>query len=39
MIPPAQAEVAALLRRLAGAAPIETHISAVFVGARHGSGS
>ena len=31
-IPPAQAEVAAFLARLAGAAPIETHISAVFVG-------
>jgi hypothetical protein len=33
VIPPAQEGVAALLRRLAdGAAPIETHISAVFVG-------
>lgn len=33
MIPPQQAEVAALLRRLTGGAePIETHISAVFVG-------
>ncbi len=32
-IPPGQAEVAALLGRLTGAAPIETHISAVFVGA------
>ena len=32
MIPAAQAEVAALLRRLAGADPVETHISAVFVG-------
>jgi len=32
-VPPEQAEVAALLRRLAGAAPVETHISAVFVGA------
>ena len=31
-IPPAQAEVAAFLARLAGAAPIETHISAIFVG-------
>jgi aminoglycoside phosphotransferase family enzyme/predicted kinase len=31
-IPPAQAEVAAFLARLAGAEPIETHISAVFVG-------
>ena len=31
-IPPAQAEVAAFLAGLAGAAPIETHISAVFVG-------
>ena len=31
-IPPAQAEVAAFLADLAGAAPIETHISAVFVG-------
>jgi aminoglycoside phosphotransferase family enzyme/predicted kinase len=34
MIPPEQAATAALLRRLAGGrAPIETHISAVFVGA------
>jgi aminoglycoside phosphotransferase family enzyme/predicted kinase len=32
-IPAAQAPVASLLRRLAGAEPIETHISAVFVGA------
>ncbi|TDH60699.1 hypothetical protein E2C06_20815 [Dankookia rubra] len=32
MIPAAQAEAAALLRRLAGADPVETHISAVFVG-------
>ncbi|RAI59275.1 bifunctional aminoglycoside phosphotransferase/ATP-binding protein [Roseicella frigidaeris] len=32
MIPPAQAGTAALLRRLTGAEPIETHISAVFVG-------
>ena len=31
-IPPAQAEVAAFLAGLAGAEPIETHISAVFVG-------
>ena len=31
-VPAAQAEVAALLRRLAGADPVETHISAVFVG-------
>jgi len=31
-IPATQAEVAALLGRLTGAAPIETHISAVFVG-------
>jgi aminoglycoside phosphotransferase family enzyme/predicted kinase len=31
-IPTAQAEVAAFLAGLAGAAPIETHISAVFVG-------
>ncbi len=31
-IPAEQAEVAALLARLTGAAPIETHISAVFVG-------
>lgn len=32
LIPPSQAEVATLLRRLTGAAPIETHISAVYVG-------
>ena len=32
-IPPAQAETAALLRGLAGAPPVETHISAVFLGA------
>ncbi|MGC8470078.1 MAG: AAA family ATPase, partial [Acetobacteraceae bacterium] len=32
-IPPAQAEVAAFLAARAGRAPIETHISAVFVGA------
>ncbi|BDG70975.1 AAA family ATPase [Roseomonas fluvialis] len=31
-IPPAQAEAATLLARLSGAAPVETHISAVFVG-------
>lgn len=31
-IPPAQAEVAAFLSHLAGAEPVETHISAVFVG-------
>ncbi len=31
-IPAAQREAAALLARLTGAAPIETHISAVFVG-------
>lgn len=31
-IPASQAEVAALLARITGAAPIETHISAVFVG-------
>ncbi|PWS35665.1 hypothetical protein DFH01_18920 [Falsiroseomonas bella] len=31
-LPAEQAEVAALLARLTGAAPIETHISAVFVG-------
>jgi aminoglycoside phosphotransferase family enzyme len=31
-VPAPQAEVAALLRRLTGAEPIETHISAVFVG-------
>ena len=33
-IPAAQAEAAALLARITGAAPIETHISAVFVGAQ-----
>lgn len=32
MIPPAQAEAAAFLSRLAAADPVETHISAVFVG-------
>jgi aminoglycoside phosphotransferase family enzyme/predicted kinase len=32
-IPPEQAETAALLQRLSGAAPVETHISLVFVGA------
>jgi aminoglycoside phosphotransferase family enzyme/predicted kinase len=32
-LPAEQAEVAALLARITGAAPIETHISAVFVGA------
>jgi aminoglycoside phosphotransferase family enzyme/predicted kinase len=31
-IPAEQAEVAALLRRVTGAEPVETHISAVFVG-------
>ena len=31
-LPAAQAEAAALLARLAGAAPVETHISAVYVG-------
>jgi len=31
-LPSSQAEVAALLARITGAAPIETHISAVFVG-------
>ncbi|MFC7476082.1 AAA family ATPase [Dankookia sp. GCM10030260] len=31
-VPPGQAEVAALLQRLAGVPPVETHISAVFVG-------
>lgn len=31
-IPPVQAEAAALLARLSGAAPVETHISAVYVG-------
>ncbi len=34
MIPRGQAAVAALLSQLTGAAPLETHISAVFVGAR-----
>ena len=33
MIPPAQSATAALLRGLAGCDPLETHISAVFVGA------
>ncbi len=32
MIPAGQRDVAALLARITGAAPIETHISAVFVG-------
>jgi aminoglycoside phosphotransferase family enzyme/predicted kinase len=32
VIPPGQRDVAALLARITGAAPIETHISAVFVG-------
>lgn len=32
-IPPEQQEVAAFLGRLTGAAPVETHISAVFLGA------
>jgi aminoglycoside phosphotransferase family enzyme/predicted kinase len=32
-VPPEQAEIAAFLRDLAGADPIETHISLVFVGA------
>ncbi|HXA22355.1 MAG TPA: AAA family ATPase [Acetobacteraceae bacterium] len=32
-VPPEQAETAALLRRLAGADPVETHISLVYVGA------
>lgn len=32
MIPAAQAEAAAVLARLSGAAPVETHISAVYVG-------
>ncbi|MGK7865803.1 AAA family ATPase [Falsiroseomonas sp. E2-1-a20] len=32
MIPPGQADAATLLRRLAGADPVETHISAVFIG-------
>lgn len=31
-IPDGQAEVAALLRRVTGAEPVETHVSAVFVG-------
>jgi uncharacterized protein len=31
-VPPEQAETAAFLRRLAGAPPVETHISLVFVG-------
>ena len=31
--PPEQFEAVALLRRLAGTAPVETHISLVFVGA------
>jgi len=31
-IPPSQAEAAAFLSRLSGAAPVETHISAVYVG-------
>ena len=31
-VPAAQAEAAALLARLSGAAPVETHISAVYVG-------
>src|SRR5690242_17442427 len=30
--PPQQAEAAAFLQRLSGAAPVETHISLVFVG-------
>src|SRR5579859_486253 len=30
--PPEQAETSAFLQRLAGAAPVETHISLVFVG-------
>ncbi len=33
MVPPEQAETAALLRNLAGSDPVETHISLVFVGA------
>ena len=33
MPPPGQAETVALLQRMAGAAPVETHISAVFLGA------
>jgi len=32
MIPPGQAEAAAFLARLSGASPVETHISAVYVG-------
>ena len=32
LIPPEQAETAALLHRLAGTDPVETHISAVYVG-------
>lgn len=32
MIPPAQREIAAFLQSLSGARPVETHISAVFVG-------
>jgi aminoglycoside phosphotransferase family enzyme/predicted kinase len=32
MIPPGQSETAAFLARVSGASPIETHISAVFVG-------
>ena len=32
MIPPEQAPTAALLQHLAGAPPVETHISAVFIG-------
>ncbi|MBR0669884.1 bifunctional aminoglycoside phosphotransferase/ATP-binding protein [Neoroseomonas soli] len=32
MIPPDQREAAALLARLSGAEPVETHVSAVFVG-------
>ncbi|MBX6744059.1 MAG: hypothetical protein IRY87_18640, partial [Acetobacteraceae bacterium] len=31
-IPAPQQPVAALLRRLTGAAPIETHVSAIFIG-------
>ncbi len=33
MIPPAQGDTAALLERLVGRAPLETHISALFLGA------
>ncbi len=33
MIPAAQAEAAALLARLSGTAPVETHVSAIYVGA------